>query len=83
MENEKTLIYKEDLLNTVLYHFGIGLAYLGEDLQFCQEAIELAPTVDAVPAEEYNALKEKYDKLKEKTDLLFAVLHQHRAKNGG
>ena len=48
MAGEKTLIYKEDLLNTVLDHFGIDLAYLGRDLQFCQEAIELAPTVDAV-----------------------------------
>ena len=48
MANEKTLIYKEDLLDEVLGHFGIDLAYLGEDLQFCQEAIDMAPAVDAV-----------------------------------
>ena len=48
MVNEKHLIYKEDLLNTVLGHFGIDLAYLGEDLQFCQEAIDFATIVDAV-----------------------------------
>ena len=49
MATEKHLIYKEDLLETVLDHFGVDLAYLGEDLQFCQEAIDLAPTVDAAP----------------------------------
>ena len=48
MANEKTLIYKEDLLNTVLDHFGMDLAYYGKDLQFCQEAIDMAPAVDAV-----------------------------------
>ena len=57
MENEKHLIYKEDLLDEVLGHFGIDLAYLGEDLQFCQEAIEMAPTVDAVVVEDENLLK--------------------------
>ena len=44
----KTLIYKEDLLGTVLSHFGIDLAYYGADLQFCQEAIDMAPAVDAI-----------------------------------
>ena len=49
MATEKHLIYKEDLLDSVLDHFGCDLAYLGEDLQFCQEAIDMAPAVDAVP----------------------------------
>ena len=48
MINQKQLIYKEDLLDTVLDHFGCDLAYYGRDLQFCQEAIDLAPAVDAV-----------------------------------
>lgn len=50
MANKKTLICKEDVLNTVLNHFGIDLAYLGKDLQFCQEAINFAPSVDPVHA---------------------------------
>lgn len=45
---KKHLIYKEDLLETILSHFGIDLAYFGEDLQFCQEAVQFAPTVDVV-----------------------------------
>ena len=44
----KTLIYKEDLLETLLNHFGVDLAYYGRDLQFCQEAVDLAPTADAI-----------------------------------
>lgn len=47
MDGKKTLICKEDLLDTVLDHFGVDLAYLGKDLQFCQEAIAMAPAVDA------------------------------------
>lgn len=46
--SQKTLICKEDLLDTVLDHFGVDLAYFGKDLQFCQEAIAMAPAVDAV-----------------------------------
>lgn len=57
MENEKTLICKEDLLNMVLDYFGIDLAYLGKDLQFCQEAIAMAPAVDAVEVEDKELLK--------------------------
>lgn len=37
------LIDGERLLNEVLDHFGVDLAYLGGDLQFVQEAIDLAP----------------------------------------
>lgn len=48
MADKKQLIYKEDLLETVLNHFGCDLAYYGKDLQFCQEAIDMAPAVDAV-----------------------------------
>lgn len=36
------------LLEVILGHFGVDLAYFGQDLQFCQEAIECAPTIDAV-----------------------------------
>ena len=43
---KKTLIYKEDLLETILDYFGMDLAYYGRDLQFCQEAIEQAPAVE-------------------------------------
>ena len=48
MNNKKQLIYKEDLLDTVLGHFGVDLAYFGKDLQFCQEAIQFAPAIDAL-----------------------------------
>ena len=48
MADKKQLIYKEDLLETVLNHFGCDLVYYGKDLQFCQEAIDMAPAVDAV-----------------------------------
>jgi hypothetical protein len=48
MANEKRLIDANALLEKVLGHFGVDLAYFGSDLQFCQEAIEFAPTVDAV-----------------------------------
>lgn len=55
MENEKRLIDGDELLTTVLSHFGVDLAYYGRDLQYCQEAIEHAPTVDAIPATEIKA----------------------------
>ena len=42
------LICREVLLDEVLNHFGVDLAYFGEDLQFVQEAIEGAPTVTTV-----------------------------------
>lgn len=60
MTDKRQLIYKEDLLETVLNRFGCDLVYYGKDLQFCQEAIEMASAVDAaevvhgytLPAEE-------------------------------
>lgn len=57
MAGEKHLIYKEDLLDSVLDHFGCDLAYFGRDLQFCQEAIDMAPTVDAVEIPDAKLLK--------------------------
>ena len=42
------LICREVLLDEVLNHFGVDLAYYGEDLQFVQEAIERAPTVTTI-----------------------------------
>lgn len=43
------LISRSALLDTILGHFGVDLAYFGEDLQFCQEAIAFAPAVEAEP----------------------------------
>ena len=57
MATEKHLIYKEDLLDIVLDHFGCDLAYFGRDLQFCQEAIDMAPAVDAVEVQDEQLLK--------------------------
>lgn len=51
----KVLVDKKALLDTVLGHFGIDLAYLGSDLQFCQEAIDLAPAVPAVEVAQIKA----------------------------
>lgn len=48
MTNKNDLIRRGKLLDDVLDHFGMDLAYLGRDLQFCQEAIECAPAVKAV-----------------------------------
>lgn len=39
------LIDADELLDSLLKHFGVDLAYYGEDLQYVQEAIENAPTV--------------------------------------
>ena len=46
MEND--LISRAALLDDLQSHFGTDLAYLGEDLQYCQEAVQFAPTIDAV-----------------------------------
>ena len=45
---EKRLIDAVALEETLLNRFGCDLAYYGEDLQFCQDAVAFAPTVDAV-----------------------------------
>ena len=47
MEND--LISRKALLDTMQNHFGQDLAYLGEDLQYCQEAVQIAPSVEAEP----------------------------------
>lgn len=47
MEND--LISRKALLDTLQNHFGQDLAYLGEDLQYCQEAVQFAPAVEAEP----------------------------------
>ena len=47
MEND--LISRSALLDTLQNHFGQDLAYLGEDLQYCQEAVQFAPAVEAEP----------------------------------
>ena len=49
MEND--LISRKALLDTLQNHFGQDLAYLGEDLQYCQEAVQFAPAVDAEPVQ--------------------------------
>lgn len=46
------------------------------------ERVKAAPTVEAVPAEEYNALKEKYNKLMETADILDAALREYQRKYG-
>lgn len=44
---ENDLISRAKLLDTLQNHFGQDLAYLGEDLQYCQEAVQFAPAVEA------------------------------------
>ena len=63
MQDKKTLIYKEDLLDSVLGHFGCNLAYLGRDLQYCQEAIAMAPAVDASEEVHGRWLNIEYDSM--------------------
>ena len=43
------LISRKALLDTLQNHFGQDLAYLGEDLQYCQEAVQFAPSIEAEP----------------------------------
>ena len=57
--SSKTLIYKEDLLETIQAHFGMDLAYYGPDLQFCQEAVDLSPTADAIPLSDVEVYLQK------------------------
>lgn len=47
MEND--LISRKALMDTLQNHFGQDLAYLGEDLQYCQEAVQFAPSIEAEP----------------------------------
>ena len=49
MGNNSVLIHRGRLLHKVSDHFGVDPAYLGKDLQFCQEAIESAPAEKAIP----------------------------------
>lgn len=46
------------------------------------QELKEAPTVAAVPAEEYNALKEKYSKLLETANILDAALREYQRKYG-
>ena len=45
-------------------------------------AIKNAPTVDAVPMEQYNELKERYKRLLETADILDAALREYQQKYG-
>lgn len=44
--------------------------------------VDEAPTVDAVPAEKYNELKERYKKLMETADILDTALRQYQRLYG-
>lgn len=46
------------------------------------EIVDDSPTVEAVPAEKYNALKERYDKLMETANILDAALREYQRKYG-
>ena len=47
-----------------------------------RKLIEDAPTVDAVPLEQHNELKEKYKRLLETADILDAALREYQRKYG-
>lgn len=44
--------------------------------------VQDAPTIDAVPTEKYNALKERYERWKEIADILDTALRQYQRKYG-
>ena len=85
MANEKRLIdanaLKESVMKEIRHYWneGEGGYYLAEDVI---PDIENAPTVDAVPAEKYNALKERYERMKEIADILDTALRQYQRQYG-
>lgn len=54
----------------------------GPAYAYALQELKDAPTVAAVPAEEYNALKEKYSKLLETANVLDAALREYQRKYG-
>ena len=59
---------------------------VGGDFGFFDETIDSVmneqPTIDAVPTEKYNALKERYERWKEIADILDTALRQYQRKCG-
>lgn len=53
-----------------------------DEITNCIAEICNVPTVDAVPAEEYNALKERYERMKEIADILDTALRQYQRQYG-
>lgn len=54
----------------------------GPAYAYALEELKAAPTVAAVPAEEYNALKEKYSKLLETANILDTALREYQRRYG-
>lgn len=50
--------------------------------QLFRKRIELAPTVDAVPLDQYNELKERFKRLLETADILDSALGEYQRKYG-
>lgn len=44
--------------------------------------VQDAPTIDAVPVEKYNKLKDRYERMKEIADILDAALRQYQRQYG-
>ena len=85
MANEKRLIdanaLKESVMKEIRHYWneGEGGYYLADDVI---PDIDDAPTVDAVPAKKYNALKEQYERMKEIADILDTALRQYQRQYG-
>ena len=76
MANEKRLIDANRFLRETRFKEGI---YPHKTLK---TEIDEQPTVDAVPAEKYNELKERYERMKEIADILDTALRQYQRQYG-
>ena len=81
MANEKRLISAEQAYEVARLHHN-DFAQSIADLTSLREVLEDCDTVDAVPAEKYNALKEQYERMKEIADILDTALRQYQRQYG-
>jgi hypothetical protein len=81
MATEKRLIDADVAKETIidLLETEWGYEFIREDLNSIFDEV---PTVDAVPVEKYNALKERYERTKEIADILDAALRQYQRQYG-
>ncbi len=54
----------------------------GDAIDHVDDWMDAQPTVDAVPVEKYNALKERYERMKEIADILDTALRQYQRQYG-
>ena len=81
MANEKRLIDANALIEQMYEEVDkYGDDYLFIDIAI--DAVDNAPTVDAIPLEQYNELKERYKKLLETADILDSALRAYQRKYG-